>query len=131
MEKKDKECFSAVLFTCYDLVRPDVALELAWRNKYTDNAMPYLVQFMRHLTEKVDVIDERTKPKAEETGAEESNEYNMAYNNGPMMIAATAYNQGGMDMSQQMGGMPGQPQMQPQMPQMGGMGMQMGGGPAY
>lgn len=29
----DKECFCAALYTCYALIRPDVAMELAWRNK--------------------------------------------------------------------------------------------------
>ncbi|CAN0452977.1 unnamed protein product, partial [Hapterophycus canaliculatus] len=29
----DKECFCAALYTCYSLIRPDVAMELAWRNK--------------------------------------------------------------------------------------------------
>lgn len=29
----DKECFCASLYTCYSLIRPDVAMELAWRNK--------------------------------------------------------------------------------------------------
>jgi clathrin heavy chain len=86
VEKSDKECFCATLYTCYDLVRPDVALELAWRNKYEDFAMPYLIQFMRHLTEKVDAIDERTKaPEVEQT--EVPQEMNMAYN-GPMQIGA-------------------------------------------
>lgn len=27
------ECFAACLFTCYDLLKPDVVLELAWRNR--------------------------------------------------------------------------------------------------
>ena len=38
---KDKACFAATLYTTYDLVKPDVAIELAWRNGYTDFAMPY------------------------------------------------------------------------------------------
>ena len=46
--------------------------------------MPYLIQFMRHLMEKVDAIDERTKP-VEEEQAEVPMEHNMAYN-GPMQI---------------------------------------------
>ena len=39
---KDKSCFAATLHTAYDLVKPDVAIELAWRNGYTDFAMPYV-----------------------------------------------------------------------------------------
>lgn len=38
----DKACFAATLHTCYDLIRPDIALELAWRNGYTDFTMPYM-----------------------------------------------------------------------------------------
>ena len=34
----DKECFTATLYTCYALVKPDVVMELAWRNGLTDYA---------------------------------------------------------------------------------------------
>lgn len=63
---QDKACFSATLFTCYDLIRPDSAIELAWRNGYTDFAMPYIIQYVRLLHEKVKLIDERTTPVKEE-----------------------------------------------------------------
>ena len=39
---QDRACFAATLFTCYDLISPDIAIELAWRNGYTDFAMPYM-----------------------------------------------------------------------------------------
>lgn len=39
---RDRSCFSATLFTCYDLIKPDVAVELAWRHGYTDNVMPFV-----------------------------------------------------------------------------------------
>merc|ERR1719446_1265861 len=42
-----KECFAACLYTCYDLIRPDVALELAWRKNMLDFAMPFLIQTLR------------------------------------------------------------------------------------
>jgi clathrin heavy chain len=41
------ECFGAATFVCYDLVSSDLILELAWRNKCIDFAMPYLIQSMR------------------------------------------------------------------------------------
>ena len=66
VEVEDKECFSALLFTCYDMIRPDVALELSWRHNYTDFVMPYMIQFIRQLTTKFAAIDERTKPQAQE-----------------------------------------------------------------
>lgn len=39
-----KECFASCLFVCYDLIRPDVALELSWMNNMIDFAFPYLLQ---------------------------------------------------------------------------------------
>lgn len=38
----DRACFAATLYTCYDLIRPDVVLELSWRYGYTDFAMPFM-----------------------------------------------------------------------------------------
>ena len=38
----DKPCFTATLYTCYDLIRPDTAIELAWRHGYVDHVMPYM-----------------------------------------------------------------------------------------
>jgi len=62
----DKSCFSACLYTCYDLIRPDVAIELGWRHGIVDHVMPYVVQYMRHLHDKVKVLEERTAPPKEE-----------------------------------------------------------------
>ncbi|ETE59257.1 hypothetical protein L345_15014, partial [Ophiophagus hannah] len=44
LEEDKKECFAASLFTCYDLLHPDVVLELAWRHNIMDFAMPYFIQ---------------------------------------------------------------------------------------
>ena len=53
IENDKKDCFAACLYTCYDLVRPDVILEYAWRNKWQDFAMPYMIQVLREYTMKV------------------------------------------------------------------------------
>jgi hypothetical protein len=39
-----KECFASCLFVCYDLIRADVVLELAWMHNMIDFAFPYLLQ---------------------------------------------------------------------------------------
>ncbi len=44
VETGEKECFAACLYTCYDLLRPDVVMEVAWMNKLSDFAMPYMIQ---------------------------------------------------------------------------------------
>ena len=45
----DKSCFAATLHTCYDLIKPDVALELAWRHGYNDYAMPFMYVYMPYI----------------------------------------------------------------------------------
>jgi len=67
LENNNPHCFAATLYTCYDLVRPDVVLELAWRFKALDFIFPYLVQFLREYTTKVDTL--ASKPKKEEKEA--------------------------------------------------------------
>ncbi|XP_021913696.1 clathrin heavy chain isoform X2 [Zootermopsis nevadensis] len=47
LEKGSHDCFAACLFQCYDLLHPDVILELAWRHNIMDFAMPYLIQVTR------------------------------------------------------------------------------------
>jgi len=56
VEEDLKECFAACLFTCYELIRPDVVLELAWRHKLMDFAMPYLIQSLREYDMKMGQI---------------------------------------------------------------------------
>jgi len=64
---ESKHCFAATLFTCYDLIRPDYAVELAWRNKYLDFAFPFLIQVLREYTSKVDTLVENSAKQAEKT----------------------------------------------------------------
>jgi len=53
LEKGNHDCFAACLFHCYDLLHPDVILELSWRNGIMDFAMPYLIQVLREYRTKV------------------------------------------------------------------------------
>jgi clathrin heavy chain len=77
IEAKDKECFTAMLFTCYDLLKPDVVLELAWRNDMMDAAMPYVIQSVKQYTGKIDTIDikEQKKEKEEEKSKSAVNDF--------------------------------------------------------
>eukprot|EP00775_Hariotina_reticulata_P002627 gene2627-2928_t len=56
VEAKEPECFAACLYTCYDLLRPDVVLEVAWMNKLMDFAMPYMIQSVKEYSGKVDLL---------------------------------------------------------------------------
>ncbi|XP_011373357.1 clathrin heavy chain 1 isoform X1 [Pteropus medius] len=59
LQEEKRECFGACLFTCYDLLRPDVVLETAWRHNIMDFAMPYFIQVMKEYLTKVDAIKEK------------------------------------------------------------------------
>jgi clathrin heavy chain len=66
------ECFCACLYTCYDYVRPDVALELAWRRNMLDFAMPYLIQVVKEYTGRIDGLNKKTEKKEEEEEKQKS-----------------------------------------------------------
>jgi len=53
VQEKLFECFGACLYTCYDLVRPDVVLELGWRHQLNHYIMPYMVQVFREYDSKL------------------------------------------------------------------------------
>jgi len=57
VENTNHSAFAATLYTCYDLIRPDVALELAWRNKIIDFAFPYIIQYVRDLNSRVEALE--------------------------------------------------------------------------
>ncbi|KAJ1655297.1 Clathrin heavy chain [Dispira simplex] len=67
-----RECFAACLYTCYDLLRPDVVLELAWRNPgYMDFAMPFVIQLTREYLDKVDGMGKKMKELEEKLAGQE------------------------------------------------------------
>ena len=51
----NKECFAAMLYVCFDLLREDVVEELSWQHGLNDFYMPYRIQSQRSLVEKVRV----------------------------------------------------------------------------
>lgn len=108
---EDKECFCATLYTCYDLIRPDVVVELAWRNQLVDFAMPYMIQYFYHSYHKMKELDERTKVEepVEEEGTESNKMMDSLGNH--FMLANAAYNPQMAYMGNANG--QGQPPMQP------------------
>lgn len=50
MTRKDKELIGAMLYNCYELIKPDVAMEVGWRCGLQEFVMPYFIQFMRDMS---------------------------------------------------------------------------------
>jgi clathrin heavy chain len=77
MQMQDKELFAAMLYTCYELVKPDVALEVAWRSNLYEYVMPYFIQFVKDLSTRVDTVQKKTddiKKKEEKNAQEQMNQ---------------------------------------------------------
>ena len=49
VEKKEKEFFAATLYTCYEYVKPDLALEYAWRFNMYEFVMPFIIQMVSEM----------------------------------------------------------------------------------
>ncbi|KAL7107602.1 hypothetical protein ACP275_06G065400 [Erythranthe tilingii] len=47
IQEGKEEYFASCLYFCYNLVRPDVVLELVWRNNLTNQSMTYLLQIIQ------------------------------------------------------------------------------------
>ncbi len=136
--KGDKESFAATLYTCYTLIRADVAMELAWRHRLYDYVMPFMIQYIRDTNSRLHKLEERTKSHAEKAHGGhghadgEIDPHSQAMHGfvgptGMLAIADTPFNAAPMP---QMGGMlPPTAMVPPSMgggmppPTMGGMGM--------
>jgi len=137
IEAGNKECFAACLYTCYDLLRPDVVLELAWVNGLMDFAMPYLIQFTREYAGKVDnlVTDKKERNEEKVNTAKEQKEAEMNSNMYATLMPAAlpapgqVYADGTMagGASPGMGGGGNMGGGDPSMMQQGGYGMQQPG----
>ena len=68
-----KECFAACLYTCYKLVKPDVAMEKAWMAGMMDFVMPFMLQTMRDYSETVDSL-RRDRDEAKQQAEQEKKE---------------------------------------------------------
>ena len=49
-----------MLYTCYELINPDVALEVAWRSDMMEFVMPYFVQQVKDLSSRVETVQKST-----------------------------------------------------------------------
>ena len=116
VSEKLNACFSACLFTCYPLLRPDVVMELSWRNGLMDFSMPFMIQTMREMQTKLDGLIEKDRKK-EEALAEEKKKAEEALASGH-----------GYDGYNGMGGDPNSMVVYGQQPGMGYGGMQGGYG---
>lgn len=57
VELGDREYFITCLYICYDLLRPDVVLELSWQAGLENIMMPYTCQVMREYSNRIETLE--------------------------------------------------------------------------
>lgn len=121
---KDKECFCACLYTCYDLIKTDIAMELAWRYEFNEFLMPYMIQNTREMQTRLDYIQRKLEESEKKELKKKEEDVNVPLDMGvPGMLSTTLVpvGLGGFGNPGFQGGFGGNP--------MGGMGMGGFGGP--
>ncbi|CAG7562876.1 unnamed protein product [Fusarium equiseti] len=64
-----RECYTGMLYACYDLIRPDLVLELSWRHGLMDFSMPYMINMLAQQTKELATLkadNEARKAKEQE-----------------------------------------------------------------
>lgn len=72
----NRECYVGMLYACYDLLRPDLILELSWRNGLNDFTMPYMINMLSQQTKELALLkadNEARKAKEKEQEKVEDN----------------------------------------------------------
>jgi len=70
----NKECFGAMLYLCFDLLRPDVIEELSWQHGLNDFYMPYKIQSQRIMVDKLHALEIEVKERASKETQKEQQE---------------------------------------------------------
>ena len=70
----NKELFTAHLYLCFKLVRPDVVEEMAWFNGLEDFAKPYQFELRRQTQERIKVLEKKVEEQANKTAKKEEDE---------------------------------------------------------
>ena len=78
-----------MLYACYDLITPDLVLELSWRHGLQDFAMPYMINMMSQMTKKMTVLEaDNEARKSKEKERETHNESTPILGASRLMITA-------------------------------------------
>ena len=70
----NKECFAALLYICFDLLRSDVVEELSWQHGLNDFYMPYRIQHQRTLVDKLAALEKDVRERSKKEQQKEQQE---------------------------------------------------------
>ncbi|KAF9258879.1 clathrin heavy chain [Marasmius fiardii PR-910] len=72
----NRECFAAMLYACFDLLRSDVIEELSWQHGLNDFYMPFRIQVQRSLVDKLLQLEKEVKEHSRKDKQKEEAEEN-------------------------------------------------------
>ncbi|OCF33756.1 hypothetical protein I317_06933 [Kwoniella heveanensis CBS 569] len=67
----NKDAFAAILYVCFELVRPDFVEEMSWRFGLSDYSMPYKLQLQRDQSTKIAALEKEVKELRTKTAEKE------------------------------------------------------------
>lgn len=76
MDIGSRECYVGMLYACYELIRPDVILEMSWRHGLNDFTMPYMINMLSQQVQTIELLkkdNEERKAKEATQQKEEDN----------------------------------------------------------
>ncbi|KAI0987660.1 hypothetical protein GJ496_003725 [Pomphorhynchus laevis] len=82
------DCLAACLYHCFNLLKPDVVMEIAWKNKMMDFVMPYFIQTTRDLTDRIDTLEKANKHLTKIAG--DNDDIPPVLDNKPLMITGSS-----------------------------------------
>ncbi|PWN29567.1 putative CHC1-clathrin heavy chain [Jaminaea rosea] len=69
-----KECVTATLYACFDIVRPDVVEEMSWRHGLNDFVMPWRLQWQREQATRVKALEQAVRDLSTKQSKKEEEE---------------------------------------------------------
>jgi clathrin heavy chain len=85
----NRECYVGMLYACYDLIRPDLVLEMSWRSGLQDFTMPYMINLLCQTTKEIATLKaDNEARKAREKEQEHVEDNTPILGAGRLMITA-------------------------------------------
>ena len=77
-----------MLYACYELIRPDVILELSWRHGLHDFTMPYMINMLSQQTKELALLKADNEARKAKESAQEQKEDDTPILGNRLMITA-------------------------------------------
>ncbi|KAH0480016.1 MAG: hypothetical protein KVP17_004537 [Porospora cf. gigantea B] len=74
--KQSRQLFAQCLEVCRPYVAPDMALKLAWKAGYTEEAMPFFISFVASVSQKIETLESRVETLTQQVEKKENQQAN-------------------------------------------------------